>query len=236
MALKFIARIALRPRRAWLIASVALALLATAGCGSHRDSLRPVYSMPAAASAPCTNCGSGAGSSAIVTEPAAGAGTGAAPRALSSEPAIEEQAGSTDSTVPSPGSPAGSARSSQRNVLPERAPNAVIGDEPDIDMIPSQSTRPRSSQVPSSPAPANKPVLQGPGSSPTSSMNTTDGVRATSASAPVRQASAQQRLNPYFGAVGGQRALLSQQGRPTLEVHRPAPQCQFHGQLRPDRP
>ncbi|MGA7500247.1 MAG: hypothetical protein WBX00_26240, partial [Isosphaeraceae bacterium] len=131
MALKSMARIALRPRRTWLIAIVAQALLTTAGCSHHRDSLRPVYSMPAAASAPCTNCGSGSGSSAIVTEPAAGAGTGAAPRALSSEPAIEEPSGSTDSTVPSLGSPAGSARSSQRNVLPERAPKAVIGDEPD---------------------------------------------------------------------------------------------------------
>lgn len=200
MALKSMARIALRPP--WLIAIVALALLATAGCAGHRRaSLRPVYSMPAAASAPCTNCGSG--SSAIVTEPAAGAGSGAAPRPLSSEPAIDEPASSTESTVPSLGSPAGSARSSQRNVLPERAPKAVIGDEPDIDMIPSQSTRPRGSQVPSSPAPANKPVLQGPGSSTTSSMNTTDAVRTTSASGPVRQASAQQRLNPYFGESGG---------------------------------
>ena len=97
-----------------------------------------------------------------------GVGTEAAPGALSSEPAIDEPAGSTESTVPSLGSPAGSARSSQRNVLPEQAPKAVIGDEPDIDMIPSQSTRPpestrpRGSQVPSSPAPANQPVLQGP--------------------------------------------------------------------------
>ncbi len=204
MALEYMARIALRPRRAWLIAIVALALLAAAGCGYHRrDSLRPVYSMPAAASAPCTNCGSGSGSSAVVTEPAAGAGPATAPRALPSEPAIDEPAAATESTVPSLGSPAGSARSSQRNVLPERAPKAVPGDEPAIDMIPSQSTRPRSSQVPSSPAPANKPVLQGPGSSPTSSMNTTDGVRTTSASGPVRQASAQQTLNSYFGESGG---------------------------------
>ncbi|MGO8900837.1 MAG: peptidoglycan recognition family protein [Isosphaeraceae bacterium] len=201
MALKSMARIALRPRRTWLIAIVAQALLATAGCSHRRDSLRPVYSMPAAAAAPCTNCGSGSGSGAIVTEPAAGAGTGAAPRALSSEPAINEPAGSTDSTVPSLGSPAGSARSSQRNALPERAPTAGIGDAPDIDMIPSQSSRARGPRVPSSPAPANPPVLQGPGSS--TSMNTTDGVRATSASGPVRQASAQQRLNPYFGESGG---------------------------------
>ena len=203
MALKFMARIALRPRRPWLIAIVAQALLATAGCSHHRESLRPVYSVPAAAAAPCTNCGPGAGSSAIVTEPAAGASTGAAPRVLPSEPATGEPAGSTESTVPSLGSPAGSARSSQRNVLPERAPKAVIGDEPDTDMIPSQSTRPRGSQGPSSPAPANPPPLQGPGSSTPSSMNTTDGVRTTSASRPVRQASAQQRLNPYFGESGG---------------------------------
>ena len=185
------------PRRERQIAIVALAMLAAAGCGSHRrDSLRPVYSMPPAASAPCTNCGSGSSSSPIVAEPAAGA---SAPRALSSEPTTDEPAGSTESTVPSLGAPAGSARSSQRNVLPERAPKAVIGDEPDLNMTPSQSTRPRSSQVPPSPSPANKPVLQGPGSSTTSSMNATDGVRTTSASGPVRQTSAQQTLNPYFG-------------------------------------
>jgi len=204
MPLKNVARIALRPRRAWLIAIVALALLAAAGCNGHRrDSLRPVYSMPAAASAPCTNCGSGSGASAIVTEPAAGAGPATAPRALSSEPPIDEPAAATESTVPPLGAPAGSARSSQRNVLPERAPKAVIGDEPDIDMIPSQSTRPRNPQVPSSPAPASKPPLQGPGSSPSSSMNTTDGVRAASANGPVRLASAQQTLKPYFGESGG---------------------------------
>jgi N-acetyl-anhydromuramyl-L-alanine amidase AmpD len=34
-------------------------------------------------------------------------------------------------------------------------------------------------------------------------MNTTDGLRATSATGPVRQVSAQQRLDPYFGASGG---------------------------------
>ena len=203
MALKYMARMELRPRRAWLIAIGAVAPLATAGCGNHRDSLRPVYSMPAAASAPCTNCGSGSGSGAIVTEPAAGAGPAAAPRALSSEPAIDEPAGATESTVPSLGSPAGSAPSSQHNVLPERAPKAVIGDEPDSDMIPSPSTRSRGSQVPSLPAPVDKPPLQGPGSSTTSSLNTTDGVRPTSASGPVRQASAQQALNPYFGESGG---------------------------------
>ncbi len=202
MALKNMARIALRPRRAWLFAIVALALLAGAGCGYHRrESLRPVYSMPAAAPAPCTNCGSGSGSSAVITEP--GGGAAAAPRALSSEPALDQPAAATESTVPSLGSPAGSSGSSQRNALPERAPKAVIGDEPDIDMVPSQSSRPRSSQVPSAPTPANKPALQGPGSSPSSSMNTTDGLRATSASGPVRQASAQQTLNPYFGQSGG---------------------------------
>jgi N-acetylmuramoyl-L-alanine amidase len=205
MALKSMALIALRPRRAWLIALAALALLATAGCGGHRrDSLRPVYSMPRAASAPCANCGSGSGSSAIVTEPGSSAGTVAAPRALSSEPAIDEPAGSTESTVPSLGSPAGSSRSSQRSVLPERAPKAMIGDEPDMDVVPSQSTRSRSSGIPASPAPSGKvPLLQGPGSSPTSSVNTGDGVRTTSATGGVRQASAQQRLNPYFGTSGG---------------------------------
>ncbi len=190
------------PRPACLVATLALALLAIAGCSHHRrESLRPVYTMPQATAAPCTNCGSGAGT--VITQPAAGAGVGTSTRSLSSEPTIDEPAASTESTVPSLGSPTGSTRSSQRNALPERAPKAVIGDDPDADLLPSQSVRPRSSQVPSSPTPANKPILQGPGSTTTSSMNNTSGIRTTSASGPVRQASFQQRLNPYFGESGG---------------------------------
>ena len=131
------------------------------------------------------------------------AGTGASSRSLSSEPAIDEPAGASESTVPSLGSPAGSTRSSQRNALPEPAPKASIGGEPDLDMIPSQSVKPRSPGSPSSSSPSSKgPALQGPGST-TSALDTADGVRAASATGRVRQVSTQERLRPFLGESGG---------------------------------
>ena len=202
MALKSLARIALRPRRAWPVSAFLLALLATAGCSHHRrETLRPVYTMPQATAAPCTNCGSGSGT--IVTEPAAGA-AGTAPRVLSSEPPINGPVNGTESSVPSLGSPtSGSSRSSQRSALPEQAPKATIGDDPDLGLIPSQSTRSRNTQVPPAPTPVTKPLLQAPGTGANTPTNTTDGVRTAMATAPVRPSSVQQRLSRYFGAAGG---------------------------------
>ena len=43
-----------RRSRAALIAAVAIA-----GCGHSRTSYRPVYTLPAPVSTPCTNCGPG---------------------------------------------------------------------------------------------------------------------------------------------------------------------------------
>jgi N-acetylmuramoyl-L-alanine amidase len=204
MALKVMALIPLRPRRASVIAAAALTLLAVAGCSGHRrTSLRPIYTSPATStgSAPCTNCGSGSGSATIINGSPLPAGAGAPSRTLSSEPTIDETAGDTDSTVPSLGSPAGSSRSSQRNALPEPAPKASIGSEPDLDMIPSQSVKPRSSTGPSSPS-SKGPALNGPGST-TSSLGGADGVRAASATGRVRQVSMQERLRPFLDESEG---------------------------------
>ncbi len=206
MALKFMARIALRPPRVWLIGIVSLALLTTSGCGNHhrRATLRPVYTAPQTIAAPCTNCGAGAGSAPVITAPSSPGGMGSTSRSLSSEPAIDEPAGGvTESSVPALGSQNGSSRSSQRSPLPERAPRASIGSEPDLNMIPSQSTRPRGTTSSPSPTPSAKPPLSGPGTSGSSSMISPDGLRTTSASGPVRQASFQKRLSPYFGESGG---------------------------------
>ena len=139
MALQEMAPIALRPHRAWLIVLAAAALLAAGGCGHRRQSLRPIYTSPSTVSAPCTNCGSA--SSAVVSP----APVGSSSRPLTSEPTIDEPAtsGSTESTVPSLGSPTGSTRSSQRDGLAEPAPKATIGSEPDLDMLPAQSVKPR---------------------------------------------------------------------------------------------
>jgi hypothetical protein len=194
MALQEMAPIALRPNRAWLFALAAAALFAVGGCGHRRQSMRPVYAAPSTVAAPCTNCGTGSGA---VVSPAPGGSS----RPLMSEPTIDEPAasGSTDSTVPSLGSPTGSTRSSN---LPEPAPKATIGSEPDLDMLPAQSVKPRK---PGSPSPSSttsgRPALQGPG--PASTRNQPDDVRTTSATGRVRQASSQERLRTFLGESGG---------------------------------
>lgn len=206
MALREMAPILLRPRRVSLAVAAALTLLAAAGCNGHRRaSMRPIYTSPSAStvSAPCTNCGSGSGSGPVINEAPLPAGSGTSSRTLPSEPAIEEPAGASESTVPSLGSPAGSPRSSQRNALPEPAPKASIGNEPDLDMIPSQSVKPRSSTGPSSSSPSSKgPALNGPGAS-TSALDGADGVHAASAAGRVRQISTQERLRPFLGESEG---------------------------------
>ena len=113
MALKQLAAIALRLRRAWWFAALPVAVVALGGCGAHRrDSLRPVYTTPSTAGAPCTNCGAGGG--AVVNSPAAGSG--------SSEPVIETPSGSTESNVPNVNAPAGAAQPPSRSSLPEERP------------------------------------------------------------------------------------------------------------------
>jgi hypothetical protein len=202
MALQELAPIALRPRWALLITPAVAALLAAGGCNHNRQSLRPVYAAPAAVAAPCTNCGSA--SSAVVSPAPAGSTS----RPLMSEPTIDEPAasGSTESTVPSLGSPAGSARSSQRGALPEPAPKATIGSEPDLDMLPAQSVKPRAPRSPSSPTPSSstggRPPLQGPGSASSSSRDTRDGIRTASANGRVGQAVARERLRTFLGESG----------------------------------
>jgi len=200
MASNALARIALRPRRARPLAAAALALLAASGCGSHRrDTLRPVYAAPAAVRTPCTNCGQGtaAGSGVIVSEPGSTSGS-PSPRGLSSEPQLDESVNSSESTVPPLGN--GSGRSTPRSAVPELAPEARPGEEPQqLDGVRSQSLKPSSSRGTSPSSPASKsPVLQGPAPAPTSSLRTTDGVRTASTTGGVRQANLQERLSEYF--------------------------------------
>jgi hypothetical protein len=196
------ATVGVRTHRAWLAAIAALALLAAAGCNHRRQSLRPVYTSPAAVSAPCTNCGSGSG--AIITAPSAG-GAVSTPRALSSEPAIDSEApvGGTESSVPSLGPTSGSARSSLKSPLSEQPPKSSIGGDPDLDPYPSKAAPSRGSSQSGSGGVA--PALQGPGSAPGASYNPGDGLRAASASGPLRRASAtsQDRLRPFLGESDG---------------------------------
>lgn len=200
MAVQYLALIALRARRAWWITASLLSVIALAGCGAHRrESLRPIYSSRATVSAPCTNCGTGGGTP--VGSPAAAAGSS---RVLSSEPIIESPSGTTESNVPQLDSSGGSARSTPRSSLPEEAPRASIGDEPTLDMVPSQSVKPRKAPAPSSSSPSGKaPSLDGPAASAKSSRNGLDGVRTASTEGRDRRVSVQERLRPYLGDSGG---------------------------------
>lgn len=201
MALKQLAWIAPRPRRAGWVAAPLIAVLALGGCGNHsrRQALRPIFAAPRRVAAPCTNCGS---EGAVLGAPAAGVGSS---RVLSSEPVIESPAGSTESTVPPLDAPAGpsSSGAAARGSLPEEAPKASIGEEPSLDMIPSQSVKPRKAPAPSSSAPAGKePLLDGPKNSLKSSRSSASGVR-TAAAGQVQRVGAQERLRPFLGESAG---------------------------------
>jgi hypothetical protein len=193
MALKEMARIALRFRRAPWIAAAALALSAIAGCNcSRRETLRPIYAAPAAAAPACTNCGSGSG---VIVNPPNGSST----RVLPSDSSVEEASGPTESTVPPLNAPAGSSRLSSPSNVPEPAPKATIGEEPGLDMAPSQSVKPSSPGSPSSGSPSGKaPALDAPGGAPKATLYSTDGRQTTSASGKVRRVSAQERLRPFL--------------------------------------
>jgi hypothetical protein len=195
MALKEMAQIALRFRWACWIAAAPMGLLVIAGCNGHRrETLRPIYAAPAAVSPPCTNCGPGA----VVNAPGSSSS-----RVLSSDLAGEEPYGTSESTVPPLNAPSGSSRPSPPSNVPEPAPKASIGEEPDLNVVPSQPVRPRSPGSPSSGSPSGKaPTLDGPGSGAKATLNTVDGIRSTSAGGRVRRVSAQERLRPFLGESG----------------------------------
>jgi hypothetical protein len=187
-----------RPRRAWLIVLAAALLLATGGCGEHhrRESLRPIFRRPSVVAAPCTNCGPG--SSAVVGQPIPGSPS----RSLSSEPPIDgSSGGATESTVPQLEQPTSGTRSNGRSYLSEPAPKATIGDDPNIELQPSQSGKPRGSSPPSSSTSGKAPLLDGPGSA--SSLKSTDGLRTASATTKSRPKGVQERLRAYLGESGG---------------------------------
>ena len=209
MALKQSAPIGVRAAKAWTVAAVAGALLATTGCNHRRSALRPVFSAPRSVAAPCTNCGEGG--STIVDEPAAtiirgGSSLDRAP--ISSEPGV-----AIPSDVPPLDEPlidrTPTSRSSSR---PETPPKATIGD-PYLDELPAAapSSRSRSLKPPYDSKSSGKtsPTLQGPSSSrSTSSSNlyqtkVDGGLRSTSATGVVRRTSGQETLKSFFGEDGG---------------------------------
>ncbi len=124
------AAFAVQPLRWGLAAAGLLALAHLSGCSHHRQTTyRPVYTSPASATAPCTNCGSSSrASSSVVTES----------EELPSSSVPSLSAPSTDSAVtPSTsiqkGSGSGSGSAAVRSSPIETPPSARIGQEPEYD-------------------------------------------------------------------------------------------------------
>lgn len=215
MALKQSAPIGVRAFKAWTVAAVAGALVATTGCNHRRSALRPVFSAPRAVAAPCTNCGDGG--SAVVADPGATIIRGGA--ALDGAPTVSEPGGAIPSDVPPLDEPlidrTPTSRSSSR---PETPPKATIGD-PYLDELPDAAPTSRSRSLkPSydSKAKSNtkaSPLLQGPEASSSTSPSTSSsnlyrtkvdgGLRSTSATGVVRRTSGQETLKSFFGEAGG---------------------------------
>jgi hypothetical protein len=122
---------------------------------------------------------------------------------ISSEPEIDsldslDSSVQTQSLKPSNGA----ARVAPKSSLPEPAPKATIGDDPDLDTYSSQSYKPKSTTKAPAATPktggtgVKGPDLQGPGGS--SSLD--KGVKATSATGRVKKISARDRLQPFLSA------------------------------------
>ena len=118
---------------------------------------------------------------------------------------MEGSSGSaTESTVPQLEQPTSGTRSTGRNYLSEPVPKATIGEDPNLDVVPSQSVKPRGSNGSSSPSGTTSgkaPLLDGPASA--TSLKSTDGIRTASASTASRSKGVQERLRGYLGESGG---------------------------------
>ena len=122
MALRQMVRIAVRPRRGFVGSAVLIVAVTAVGCGHSRQSYRPVYTKPAAVSAPCTNCGS---SSAVTTSESALPPTSLVPSASESS--------TIESTVPALPSAVRPKNGSSRGSILESIPKASIGGEPEFE-------------------------------------------------------------------------------------------------------
>ena len=195
MTLQQVAAFALRARRGWSAAILAVALAAVVGCGHHRQSYRPIYATPAAAtSTPCTNCGSRA---TVTTDEPVSAPTSSVP--------VLSAPSTMNSTVPAP-SASGSGGSSGVRSTVEPPPTAKPGPEPEYDAIPSATMQRRDSGRPAPSAkstnPGTAPSLIGPNSVPIPSTRNSNSPAeerlGAAAPATVRRAGSGDRLRPFL--------------------------------------
>jgi N-acetyl-anhydromuramyl-L-alanine amidase AmpD len=151
--------IAVRAHRGIVQLSLFMAATMAVGCGHSRQSYRPIYTSPAPASTPCTNCGS----SSSVTPSDGSLGPATSTPAISTPSTIE-------STVPSlspPAAPSAGAASSRGSSI-EATPRASIGGEPEFDAPLSPTTQRGgvNSALPQKSGATQGPSLQPPASGP----------------------------------------------------------------------
>ena len=222
------------PRRWCLAAAALLAIAHLSGCSHNRSTTyRPIFARPTSG---CSTCGGS--STTVTTEAPSGVPTTTVP-SLS--------APSTDSSV----TPSASIRRGSGGLL-----NSTVEQPPMPGPAPSRNpsgtlTHPRSATAPSRPHPRRRPSPPGPSPArpckPRRRTRTVPGPPGMSTAPPPglpgvrpeRAARGGDRAGGPAGALyrrlGRQRAVLSQQGRPPLAVHRAAPQRSAARQLRPDR-
>ncbi|HZW33680.1 MAG TPA: N-acetylmuramoyl-L-alanine amidase, partial [Isosphaeraceae bacterium] len=195
MTLQHTAAFGLRARRGWSVATLTVALATVVGCSHNRQSYRPIYATPAAAaSAPCTNCGSRA---TVTTEEPVSAPTSSVP--------VLSAPSTMNSTVPAPSAPLPGASGSVNSTV-EPPPTAKPGAEPPYDEIPSPTMQQRNSGKPpgsnksSSPGPAPALIQPNSGSIPqTQNSSTPTQERLAAAASPtVRRAGWGDRLRPFL--------------------------------------
>jgi len=200
MALQELVRIAVRPRCELFGALVMAVALTAVGCGHSRQSYRPVYTTPAPASSPCTNCGS---SSAVTTSE-----SNLAP--VTSAPPISESS-TIESTVPTLPSAARPRNGSSRASVLESTPKASIGGEPEFDdtALPTTGQRSNGSSQSTKKSAADQiPRFQGPTPPATpapAAWNTNKGTEAlvsASTSKVVRRTGLTERLRPFVDESG----------------------------------
>lgn len=191
-----------RPMRWGLAAAGLLAVAHLSGCSHHKTTTyRPIYTSPASATAPCTNCGSAGTSSSVTTEGATSVPSATVPPLTG--PSVDS------SVTPSTSIQKGSGGTLNSTV--ERPPSARIGPEPEYDEYSTglrrNSARPASPPAAPGAGPALVPPKTGAGGTPTS-WNADDpdarpAGREGLASAAGPRGGIAARLEPYIAGGGG---------------------------------
>ena len=197
MTLQHLAAYFPRLRQTCSVAALLVAAAGVTGCSHNRSSYRPVYTSPASATAPCTNCGGTRGS--ITTDEPVGTTT-------TTVPPLGGPSSSSD--VPAPSSSLRGSSGSVTSTPPEPPPSSKIGPEPEYDEIPTVPAQKNSLRSPATPGaakPSQTPALMGPNSasSSTGSLDRPDARRVRAAATQGNRSTVlADRLEPYVAGSG----------------------------------